>query len=84
MMPTCKEVTRLLASEQLHGATRVTRILTRLHLLMCDDCGRYARELAGLGTVVREALQVPLDPVRLAALEQAILTREGINGGGAA
>lgn len=83
MMPTCREITRLLASGQLEGAALATRILTRLHLLMCDDCGRYASELAGLGEVAREALRVPIDPVRLAALEEAILKRGEASGGGA-
>lgn len=84
MMPTCREVTRLLASDQLEEAALSRRILTRLHLLMCDDCVRYAKELEALGEMTREALLIPLDPVRLAALERAILERGGTGGGGAA
>ncbi|HXG43904.1 MAG TPA: hypothetical protein VNJ71_04010 [Gemmatimonadales bacterium] len=81
MMPTCREITRLLASDDLQTAPLATRILTRLHLLLCDDCSRYARELADLAEVLRESLRVPLDPVRLAALERAILERRGAGGG---
>jgi hypothetical protein len=83
MMPTCREVTRLLASGQLEGAALAKRILTRLHLMMCDDCGRYAKELRGLGEMAREALRAPLDPTRLAALERAILERASSGDGGA-
>ncbi|HXI21756.1 MAG TPA: hypothetical protein VNH46_11750, partial [Gemmatimonadales bacterium] len=63
-------MTRLLASDQLEGTSLARRVLTRLHLLMCDECGRYARELGGLGELAREALRAPLDPVRLATLER--------------
>jgi predicted anti-sigma-YlaC factor YlaD len=83
MMPTCREVTRLLASDQLERAALTKRILTRLHLMMCDGCRRYARELEGLGEMAREALRAPLDPTRLAALELAILERAASGGGGA-
>ena len=84
MMPTCREVTRLLASGQLEAAPLARRILVRLHLLLCDECGRYARELVGLGEAARTALRTPLDPERLAALERAILERAAFGGGGAA
>lgn len=74
-MPSCREVTRLLASGEVERAPALKRILTRVHLLMCDDCRRYSRELRGLAEMAREALRTPVDPVRLAALERAILER---------
>lgn len=72
-MPTCREVSRLLASDEVDAAPAVRRVLTRLHFLMCDDCTRYASELRQLGETARRLLRTPLDPDRLAALEQAIL-----------
>jgi hypothetical protein len=75
MMPSCREVTRLLASGEVEISPAVQRILTRLHLLMCDDCRRYSRELRQLGETAREALRLPLDADRLAALERAIMDR---------
>jgi hypothetical protein len=42
---------------------------------MCDDCGRYAKELEGLGELARDALLAPLDVGRLAELERRILER---------
>lgn len=80
MMPSCREVSRLLASGEVDTAPAVRRILTRLHLLMCGDCARYSRELRHLGEAARQALRSPLDPQRLAALERAILER--VQGGG--
>jgi predicted anti-sigma-YlaC factor YlaD len=75
MMPSCREVTRLLASGEVERAPAVRRILTRVHLLMCDDCRRYSRELRGLAEMARKALRSPVDPVRLAALERVLLER---------
>jgi hypothetical protein len=83
MMPTCREVVRLLASEQLKEAALTRRILVRLHLMMCDDCGRYAKELEGLGEVARDAFRQPLDAARLSDLEKAILKRAAAGGGAA-
>lgn len=77
MMPTCREVVRLLASDELKDQGLARRLLTRVHLLMCDDCGRYNEELEGITSVVREALRAPIDPQRLAALERAILEHGG-------
>lgn len=75
MMPSCREVSRLLASGDVDTAPAVRRILTRLHLMMCDDCARYSRELRQLGPTARQALRSPLDAERLVALERAILER---------
>lgn len=81
MMPTCSEVVRLLASEQLAEEALARRILVRLHLMMCDDCGRYAREMKDLGDVARDAFRAPLDAGRLGELEQAIMKRAAARGG---
>jgi hypothetical protein len=75
MMPSCREVTRLLSSGEVEISPAVQRILMRLHLLMCDDCRRYSRELRQLGETAREAFRSPLDADRLAALERAIVDR---------
>jgi hypothetical protein len=65
----------MLASGELDAAPTVRRILTRLHLLMCDNCSRYSRELRQLGATARQALRSPVDPDRLANLERAIRAR---------
>ncbi|MBA3584179.1 MAG: hypothetical protein H0W36_06555 [Gemmatimonadetes bacterium] len=75
MMPSCREVSRLLASGEVDAAPAVRRVLTRLHLLMCGDCTRYSRELRQLGELAREALRSPPDAERLAGLERSILIR---------
>ena len=75
MMPTCREVARLLASGQYQDAELTRRALVRLHLIMCGDCARYAAELTSLNEAARAALHEPLDPARLADLERQLVTR---------
>lgn len=76
-MPTCQEVVRLLATGGGASDWTVRALLLRLHLLLCGDCRRYAREIAALGPLIRETLTQPLDAERLAALERAILKHRG-------
>ena len=52
-MLSCKEVTRLHASDELRRASLRQRIAVRIHLLMCDHCSRYVRELGLIGAAVR-------------------------------
>ena len=74
-----KAMDRLLASGEVDQASLSGRILLRIHLLMCDDCGRYAAELEEITRVAREALRQPLDPARLAELERSVLRGMGGN-----
>jgi hypothetical protein len=74
-MPSCREVSRLLASGGVETAPAVQRLLIRVHLLMCDHCTRYSRELRLLGETARQVLRSSLSPERAAALERAIVER---------
>ena len=76
-MPTCREVVRLLATGVGTSDWTVRALLLRLHLLLCGDCRRYAREIAALGPMIRETRTEPLDAERLAVLERAILSHRG-------
>ncbi len=75
MMPTCREVARLLASGRYEDAELTRRALARLHLMMCGDCARYAAELNSLNEAARTALHEPLDPARLAEFERLLIAR---------
>lgn len=72
MMPTCKEVTRLVGAATGPGGPALAT-LVRVHLLLCGDCRRYRDELARLAPLAREALREPLDVERLNELERRIL-----------
>ncbi len=75
-MPNCKEVARLIASEELADAGRSKRALVRIHLLMCRHCRRYAAELRAIGAAARDRWDsgVP-DRSALERLESSILER---------
>lgn len=53
-MPTCREVTRLVASDQLLAARWTTRLMIRLHLWRCGPCRRYLIQLRLLARAARQ------------------------------
>ena len=55
-MPTCKEVSRAVAADELLAAGWRKRLQIRLHLFMCGPCRRYARQIRHIGTAARELL----------------------------
>ncbi len=67
-MPNCKEVARLIASDELAAAAWSDRALVRLHLLMCRHCRGYAAQLRAIGAAARD--QADLGVVDRAAFEQ--------------
>jgi len=80
-MLSCREVTRLCASEDARDASVWTRLGIRLHLAMCRHCRRYVRELARIGAAVREIYgEREGDLDRYDALVQRVLSA-GKNGG---
>lgn len=72
-MPTCKDVARLIASDEL-GASRLERVGLRVHLLMCRFCRRYGAQVRAIGEVCGEQVgAVDEDPEVVRRLEQSIL-----------
>jgi len=67
-MPNCKEVARLIASDELAAAAWSDRALVRLHLLMCRHCRGYAAQLRAIGAAARD--RADLGVVDRAAFEQ--------------
>ena len=75
-MPNCKEVARLIASEELADLGWSERALVRLHLLRCQDCRRYAAELRAIGAAALDRWDTsPTDKQALDKLESSILKR---------
>ena len=73
-MPSCKEVARLIASEELVDAGLSKRALVRIHLLMCRHCRRYAAELRAIGAAARDRWDSGVtDRASLEKLENSIL-----------
>ena len=73
-MQNCRDVSYLIASDGLEHAGWSTRLLTRLHLLYCKHCRRYAVQLAVMGRVGREAWSADsVDPKTLQRLEGSVM-----------
>jgi hypothetical protein len=73
-MLSCKEVSRLVASDELASVGSVKRLRARFHLLMCRECRRYAEQLRIIGTVAREKMRnVVGDKSTITRLEKSIL-----------
>ncbi len=52
-MLTCRDVSHDLAADALRSASLRRRIAVRMHLLMCDNCRRFARQLDQMGVALR-------------------------------
>lgn len=48
-------------------------MMLRLHLVLCRDCRRYARELRALGDAIRRGHAADGDAEQLRMLEQRII-----------
>ena len=73
-MPNCREVTHLIASEEITRAGLFTRIALRMHLMMCSHCRRYSRQVGLMGAVARRLWGSGVDdPGDLKKLEAKIL-----------
>ncbi len=75
-MLSCKEVTRIVASDELAGAGWRRRQGIRLHLFFCRHCRRYAAQLRAIGQSARKLLDFGSEePEAIRRLERAILQR---------
>ncbi len=73
----CKEVTRLHASDEIRSAPLMTRLGVRLHLMMCEHCRRYVRELARIGEAVRDLYRGPVDAREQEEIVRRVLREPG-------
>ena len=71
MMPSCKEVTTAVASDELARRPWGERLMMRLHLMMCWHCRRYAAQLAAIGDAARRLYRRQPPPDE--SLQQSIL-----------
>ena len=72
----CRELTRVVASDELVDGARGTRIRAWLHQRLCHYCKEYALQLRQIGAWVRESHgEDDADPVAITRLEHAIVQR---------
>ncbi len=75
-MLTCRDLTRMIASEELAEAGWRRRLGVRFHLAMCRYCRRYVAQLRVIGESARRMLRSgDADSTTLDQLERAILDR---------
>ncbi len=75
-MLNCKEVARLIASDELADAVWSDRALVRLHLLMCRHCRGYAAQLRAIGAAARDRWDLGVaDRAAFEKLQGSILER---------
>ncbi len=76
MMLKCRELTRMIASDELAEASWPVRMGGWLHLLMCRHCRRYATQIRALAAGARRSWGPEAeDSARLDQLERRILER---------
>lgn len=73
--PRCREVSRGLAEGAYEGAPWASRVLLRLHLLICAGCRAFKAQLELLGDAFRSTWAAGPDPAKVAALERGLLDR---------
>ena len=74
MMLKCRELTRMIASDELPEASWPVRTGGWLHLLMCRDCRRYATQIRALAAGARRSWGPDAEnSARLDQLERRIL-----------
>jgi hypothetical protein len=81
----CRDVTRLIAREELGRAGLLRRAAVRFHLLMCRHCGAYAAQLRAIGRAARErwgGRPEAEDRLAIERLRQAIGSGRAGNGRG--
>ncbi len=75
-MLNCKEVARLVASEELADTAWLSRALVRFHLLRCRDCRGYAAQLRAIGAAARDRWDSDVaDRTSFEKLQSSILER---------
>ena len=53
LMPTCKEVSRILSQGLDHGLPATERVRLRMHLVICDACRNVERQFDFLRQALR-------------------------------
>jgi len=52
-MQNCKEVSRMIAADEIEDAGLGKRLTVWFHLLMCKHCRRYAAQIRDIGKLLR-------------------------------
>ena len=75
MLPSCREVSRLMSEGDLDDAPLSVRFLAGLHLLICKYCRLYRSQLRLIRAAARHWARGLADPAGQPALESRIIRR---------
>lgn len=78
-MPTCEELARWIASEEIVAVKRSVRFKARIHLLICRHCRRYAEQIRAIGAVARRSFRERTKGSNSLARLEAILLEQCSN-----
>ena len=74
-MPSCREVSGLMAHDDLDSVSLAKRLLIRMHLSMCSFCGRFARQMKLVEKGFRDRWSQKPTAEKLSAMRQRLLDR---------
>ncbi len=69
----CKQVSAMVARDDLADAGPWLRLKVRLHLMMCRHCARYAAQIKAIGVKARERFQSSKERSDVDDLQRRIL-----------
>lgn len=53
-LPCCRELARLVATDEIANAPWSKRLVARVHLFVCRPCRAYCEQLRAIGSTVRD------------------------------
>ena len=65
----------MVAADEVRSAGFARRVAVRMHLMMCNNCRRFAREVDALGRVMRSMPREDLDPGAEAEAVERVMRR---------
>ncbi|MFH2204481.1 MAG: hypothetical protein ABIJ96_15300 [Elusimicrobiota bacterium] len=80
ILTNCRELARRSTNGEFDNASWITKLIVRMHLMMCGSCARYSRQLERISQAVCAQAERSVDPEKLVLLRRRIndrLTRSG-------
>lgn len=65
----------MVAADEVRSAGFARRVAVRMHLMMCNNCRRFAREIDQLGLAMRSMPREDLDPGTEADAVERVMRR---------
>lgn len=71
----CKELAKRSTRGEFDAAGWFTRLLIRMHTVMCEGCRRYGAQLKAVADAVREQARSSVSPGKADALKEKVMRR---------